>query len=172
MPVPTFHVTISGNAVTAYAAIVATCTAAVQLSNYLRDRPRIKLRVQRNMQLYGDPYYKGEILTLISVLNTGRRPVTISGLGAQRLFPYNPFVLTMTRPPLPYELTEGKSLIGILPGKEINLSTIDWWEASDAVGRMYRLKVAPWYSRSISNMRWFRRRRQEAKEKSKAAVNQ
>jgi hypothetical protein len=53
--------------VAAYAAIVSTLTGTMQLLNSRRDRARIRLFVQRNMQIIGDPHpgteapYRGEV---------------------------------------------------------------------------------------------------------------
>ena len=51
VPVPNIHVTISGSVVAVYAAVVSTITGSVQLWHFFRDRARIKLTVQRNMEI-------------------------------------------------------------------------------------------------------------------------
>jgi hypothetical protein len=156
MPVPTFHINISGNVVAAYGAVLATITGAVQMANFLRDRRLVKVRVQHDMEMIGDPRYANVTLTIVTVINAGRRPVTITGVSAYRLFPLKPFVFTDTRPALPYELTEGKQLLALGDLKTIDLTTIEHWEAYDALGNTYRLFVAPWHKRWIS--RWRRKR--------------
>jgi hypothetical protein len=113
---PTFHISISGSVVAAYAAIFSTITAAAQLWNYARDRARIKVTARTNMQLMGDSKYKaGQTLLIVTVANLGRRPVTITTVGGHRQYPSLPFVVVGCRPRLPYELTEGKNLIAIVP---------------------------------------------------------
>ena len=109
MPAPTFHITISGSVVAAYAAVVSTITGAVQLSNFLRDRARIKVSVRRNMQIVGDPRYDGKTLTLIYVANTGRRPVTITTVGAQRLYAHNHIVVPNCNPALPHDSRKARA---------------------------------------------------------------
>ncbi len=163
MPALSFHIAFSGSAIAAYAAVVATSTAAVQIFNYLRDRARIKLEVRRNMQFIGDSRFGGQSLTLVSVANHGRRPVTITTVGALRLYPHDHIVIPQSRPALPYELTEGKSLIAIIPPCDLDFTAIDMWEAYDAVGHRYVLRVAPWYVRVLSNLRWRRQWRRAAK---------
>lgn len=87
MLAPSFQINVSGSMLAAYAAVVSTITGAVQLLNFLRDRTRVKVSVRRNMQIIGDPRYEGKTLTLVYVVNSGRRPVTITTVGAQRLYP-------------------------------------------------------------------------------------
>jgi hypothetical protein len=89
MPVPNLHVTISGSVVAVYAAVVSTITGSVQLWHFFRDRARIKLTVQRNMEIVGDPRYARKSLTIVRVANQGRRPVTITTVGIQS-FPRQP----------------------------------------------------------------------------------
>jgi hypothetical protein len=80
------------------------------------------------MQIIGHPRYDGQTLTLIYVANAGRRPVTITTVGAQRLYPHNHIVIPNVNPALPCELTEGKNLIAIMPPCDLDFSTIDLWE--------------------------------------------
>lgn len=82
--------------------------------------------------------------------------MTITTVSAYRLFPAKPFLFTDTRPALPYELTEGKQLMALGDLKSIDLTTIEHWEAYDALGNPYRLFLAPWYKRWVC--RWRRRR--------------
>jgi peptidoglycan/LPS O-acetylase OafA/YrhL len=122
MPVPNLHVTISGSVVAVYAAVVSTITGSVQLWHFFRDRARIKLTVQRNMEIVGDPRYARKSLTIVRVANQGRRPVTITTVGAYNLFPDNPFIIPECNPALPHELTEGKSLMAIIPSCDLDFS--------------------------------------------------
>ena len=55
---PNIHITISGSAVAVYAAVVSTITGSVQLWHFFRDRARIKLTVQRNMEIIGGPVHR------------------------------------------------------------------------------------------------------------------
>jgi hypothetical protein len=167
--VPTFHITISGTVTAAYAAVVSTFTAIVQIFNYRRDRSRIKLTARYDQMMYGggDPKYRGEVLTIVYVENHGRRPVTITTVGARCLHPDYDLVICDVQPPLPHELTEGKKLAAILPANTLDISRIDLWEASDAVGRIYALKVASWRKRFISTRKRKAEWRREAGEKTK-----
>src|SRR5882724_2956906 len=162
---PTFHITISGSVVAVYAAVISTITGLVQLSNFLRDRARVKVTVRHNMQIVGDPRYDGKTLTIVRVINSGRRPVTINTVGAECLYPHNHFVIPDCKPPLPYELTEGKNLVAIIPPCDLDFSRVNFWQASDEVGRTYKFHVAAWYSRVVSRVRWrleWRRKKRES----------
>jgi hypothetical protein len=170
MPAPSTHITISGSAVAIYAAIVSTITGSVQLWHFFRDRARIRLTVQRNMEIIGGPVHR-KGLTLVKVANRGRRPVTIATVGAHSLFPHDSFVILECNPQLPHELTEGKTLMAIIPPCDLDFSRVSYWEACDAVGRAYRLYAAPWYARVLSNFNWRRKWKRDKKKKQTARTS-
>ena len=170
MPMPNIHVTISGSVVAVYAAVVSTITGTVQLWHFFRDRARIKLTVQRNMEIIGGPVHR-KGLTIIRVSNLGRRPATITTVGARRLFPDTHIVVPECNPQLPHELTEGKSLMAIIPPCDLDFSRIVLWEAYDAVGRPYQLYVARWYVRLMSRTRWWLKWRRDGKKMQTARAN-
>jgi hypothetical protein len=154
---PTFHISISGNVVAGYAAVLSTVTGAFQLRNYYLDRARIKVTAQPNMQIYGDPMYAGKTLIMVRVANLGRRPVTITSVGGYRRQPKNvAFVLGNCVPELPHELTEGKSLTAIVEASEIDVSNVHWWYATDAVGGHYDSDNVNWLSRKMAWRSWIR----------------
>lgn len=168
MPVPTFHLSISGSLVAAYAAVLSTITGTVQVFNYFRDRAHIIIRVQHNMEMVGDPRYEGMTLIIMYVVNAGRRPITVTGVGAYRLFPHNPFVLTDERPRCPCELTEGKQQMAIIDQKDLDLSVMESWEAYTSTGKTYRLAVVPWYRRRWNRRKFLREAVAEGKKKKTA----
>src|SRR5260370_13139549 len=87
MPLHNIHVTISGSVVAVHAAVGSTITGSVQLWHFFHDRSRIKLTVQRDMEIVGDPLYARKGLTILRVANQGPPPFTITTAGAQRLIP-------------------------------------------------------------------------------------
>ena len=91
------------------------------------------------MQIVGDPRYRGVTLTIVRATNVGRRPVTITSLGASGLYPNLSFAITDTNPQLPCEITEGKYIAAHLPQSGIDFPTIDFWEAGDSHGRVHKL---------------------------------
>lgn len=153
MPSPTINLPISGTAIAIYGAVLSTITAAVQIITHLKDRAKLKIDVQHNMLMVGDSRYARMRLTKMNVVNIGRRPVTITGVGAYRLAPHDPFVFVDTRPACPCELTEGKQLTAIVDQNGLDFSLMESWEAYTSSGKTYRLAIVPWYKR-----RWNRRK--------------
>jgi len=170
MPVPQFHLSISGSVLAAYGAVLSTITAAVQVVSHYKDRAHLKIRVQPNMETMGDRLYDGKTLVIMYVSNAGRRPVTIAGVGAFRLFPNKPFVIVDTRPVCPVEITEGKQLTAFMDQSQLDLSAMESWEAYTATGQTFRFAVVPWYRR------WWNRRKfrsqaiKDGKEKTVASA--
>ncbi|HEX2661522.1 MAG TPA: hypothetical protein VHM93_01715 [Candidatus Acidoferrum sp.] len=164
MLTPTITIHISGSAIAIYGAVLSTITAGVQVVTHLKDRVRLRVHVQHNMEtIGGDPRYAQKKLTIMRVSNAGRRPTTVTCLGAYRLFPHNPFIIADIRPQCPCELTEGKELSAILNQEGLDLSVMESWEAYTATGGTFRLSVVPWYRR-LWNRRKFRRAAMEKKQ--------
>lgn len=164
MPTPSLDIRISGNLLALYGAVVATTTGVIQIANFIRDRARVKVSVQHDMEMVGDPRYEGITFTILTAVNIGRRPVTIKSMGAYYLHPAKAFVVGDTRPVLPCELTEGKQVMALVDQSDLDLTKIEEWQAWDTAGRTFALPVAPWYKRWKSR----RARRKTAKEKAKA----
>ena len=165
MPIPDFHLSISGSLLALYGAVLSTITATAQIIAHMRDRAKITVTVRPNMRIYGDPHSEGMTFTMVYVTNAGRRTATIVSIGAHCLHPDDPFVVAHSSPEAPCELTEGKQMVAKLEESALlDLGTIERWEALDTTGRRYKLLVAPWYKRWLSHLRRrieFRRRRKE-----------
>jgi hypothetical protein len=144
---PSIHINISRSVIAFYGAILATITATIQIKNYLRDKVRVRLSVQRDMGVFGDPDCEHMTFVMVHVANAGRRPVTITGVGAFCLYPAQcgAFLDVMPRPPC--ELTEGQYLLTKINQEGLEFSTIEYWYATDALGRSHKLPFAPWYRR-------------------------
>ena len=69
----TFHISISGSVLALYGATLSTITATAQVVWFMRDRARVKVTYQRNMELVGhpDPRYQGMTLTILRAVNAG-----------------------------------------------------------------------------------------------------
>jgi hypothetical protein len=156
MPFP--NIGTSATVVAFYGAILSTITASVQLAHFLRDRVRVRVTVHRNRVIVGDPRRDPkELLIEVTATNVGRRPVTITTMGALRLYPHQThYVFPDIIPQLPCELTEGKYVQTLLPQKGFDFENISSWEAYSTTGKIFRLNQAPWYKRWPSD---FKRRR-------------
>jgi hypothetical protein len=148
------NLNITASAVAWYAAIVSTFTAAVQLANYARDRVRVHVNFQRDMELVNDRAYEGMTVTFVNVVNSGRRRLTITNVGAVRLTGKS-WVFTDARPPLPHVLEEGEQIQVIVDQDGLNFDEIQSFVAYDAQGRKFNKHYAPWYKR----VRWYYQRK-------------
>lgn len=149
-----FHIEITGSTVAFYGAVLSTITATAQVISFLRDRARVKVTYQRNMELVGhpDPRYQGMTLTMLRAVNAGRRPVTITGMGAYRLYPRKAFVCADTVPAIPVELTEGKYVTAMVDERDLDFEHVETFEAWDAAGRKFGCNIAPWHKRTWSRL--------------------
>ncbi|HEY6351940.1 MAG TPA: hypothetical protein VI636_21300 [Candidatus Angelobacter sp.] len=156
------HMTISGTAVAIYAAVLSTLTAGIQIINYVRDRVRIRISVRPDMALFGDP--SQTLFTMVDVANSGRRPVTITGIYVTCLHPHRCWYFTDVAPKVPYELTEGKYLQVKFDQKDFDFSQVEYWCAVDSVGRKHKLRTGWFYKRWWSGVQrtWARCRRRLA----------
>jgi len=118
------------------------------------------------MEIVGDPKYRGATLTVLTVTNVGRRPVTITTFGAIGLYPHNSLVAAETQPPLPREITEGQYITSNWPQDELDFSTIDYWAAWDSHGTEHRLREAS------SFKHWKSVRQQKREWRKKKALKQ
>ena len=168
MPVPVIHINITASVVAAYAAVISTITGAVQVVNHFKDRVSLRIHVQNNMELIGDPRYAEMTLTTLWISNKGRRPVTITNVGAYRLHPHKPFIVPDTRPACPCELTEGKQMTAIIDQSDLDSSVIESWEAYTATGKTFRLAVVPWYRRCWNRRKLKRHAMEEGMKKAQA----
>lgn len=148
MAQPHLTLTISASVVAWYAAIVSTVSSAIQFANFLRDRPHVKLKVQKDMKIFGDPRHPEErIHTIVTAVNAGRRPLTIISIGLLYLDNLGIAFLD-TVPKLPTELTEGKHVQAYLNQGDLNFGKISHFYVGDATRRQFRLNIAPWYRRA------------------------
>jgi len=166
MPIPTFNIHITGNALAAYGAILSTITASAQILSFLRDRAHLRIYIQHDREIVGDPRYAGMTLTMINVSNKGRRPVTITNVGGYRLHPHKAFIVFDATPRIPCELTEGKQLIAMFDQNEVDFTQMEAYEVYTATGTTFRLNVAPLYRRWWS--RWKRKRQWRLEDKGES----
>jgi hypothetical protein len=93
---------------------------------------KVKLSVKKNMTVVGDSQYEGVTLTILTITNVGRRPVTIRSVGAINIYPGPHFVAGDTKPILPCEITEGKFVTTFLDQAGIDCKVDYWaWDSHD-----------------------------------------
>lgn len=146
--------------IAAWGAVLSTISIAWQLSG---DRVKVKVTAKRSRKIIGSRRYDGMLLTIVEVTNVGRRPVTITSIGAINLYPHHHFVVTDTIPALPCEITEGKYISAMLDQADLDFSIIDYWNACDSHGRGHNLREATLFKHWKS---WFQSRRAWRKKES------
>ena len=78
MALPEISITISAATVAWYAAIVSTVSVAIAILNYLGDKRRLKVSASHGFLTgVGDDTTK----VILTAANTGKRPVTVQGVG-------------------------------------------------------------------------------------------
>jgi hypothetical protein len=142
----TLTITITAEAVAWYAAIVATVSVVVQAAIFFRDRKGAKVTFRRDHIVMGDPRYTGTY-TIVDVINTGRRPFTLTNLGMMYLEARGAVFVHVT-PNLPCLLTEGQKATALVDQHDLRFEEIRSFEAYDASGRTFRANVASWPRRS------------------------
>ena len=154
------EITISASIVAWYAAIVASIGAVIQTASYLRDRSRLKVAFQRDMQFVNDPRHPDDMtFTVITITNIGRRPIMVRNAFMQR--PGNRgAVFTDVQPAIPCELSEGKFITVAVDQAQLDLNDVAYFAASDSAGRVFCAPVAPVHKRAwwAVRRRWHRKR--------------
>ena len=136
-----------------YAAVIATINAAWSIYSIWRDKPKLALKANLGFPL--GPSRHGPICLYIEVVNEGRRPITVEGIGLKlnngQLVSYIP-----REGELPKRLQEGESCKVRLELEEtrneiakIYANPSHIW-ARDNTGRKYFQKLDPKISRSLS----------------------
>lgn len=129
-------------------------TVVIAVIAYFRDRVRLKVTYQTGVITHNFPGIRpDELVTTLTVTNTGRRPVTIRQLRYRELRKNMWYIFRDSLPQHPCELTEGDFLVGFIKETEDYIDTVAYFSAVDASGREYRVGVAPLYMRAIWNIR-------------------
>ena len=149
-----FQLVIDAQVVAWYAAIVSTLLLALRFADYRRDRVKVKVRVRTHQLTFNFPgIEKDELVTTLTVTNSGRRPVTICNLIGRALRTNRGWVFPSSTPDLPCELTEGRHLIGTFKESGFDFDDVSYFAAVDASDQEYRAYAAPWYKRAFWNIR-------------------
>lgn len=147
----TLTIEVTASHVAWYGAILATISAAVHLGNYFRDRKRGKVSFQRNMS-FAPPGLYTSVYTIVTVVNTGRRPFTINTIALTYLNGGG-MVFTDVVPALPCELKEGQQARAIVDEVGIDFGKVRSFVAYDATGHRFQVNVASWPRRAYWTVR-------------------
>jgi hypothetical protein len=147
------------NLLAAYGAItgvVQLLNAATNLrKNLIGDRADIKISHKRETEETecDGQIYAGEEFTVVTVRNKGRRPVHITRLQAQRLFPNGPLVLDCA-PELGHTLIEGGTPVtACFDDERLSLDEVQSFEAYESEERVGVKHVARFHHRAWSSLR-------------------
>src|ERR1700674_1085975 len=131
-PVPLFTITITASVVAWYAAIVSTIAVFIQIAHFFRDRTKLSVSYQRDMAMANAPAYAGMTITLVRVVNTGRRKLTLTHLGAMRLKSPPRWLITDAVTSFPRVLQEGEQLQVLVDHAGLDFDHLRSFEAYDA----------------------------------------
>lgn len=137
---------VSTKVVAWYGAIVATITLLILGFNTWRDRARIKVSAKCGWRIFGPspiPYDQSKDYIGITVINKGRRSVTITKAGLKLKKGKHEWLIAADS--MMYkqrELTEGKSCDFLIEQEQVDLNNIDYAWACDATGKTYKGKVS------------------------------
>ena len=128
-----------------YGAILSTIVIIWDVIKYYKDKPKIKVQVDVGPH-YSLKRYESEIG--VTVINIGKRPVTIVAHGYQFRDKSENGVIEMTEDDLPKELLEGQHCQLFVDTNVSFEHKILYWWVRDASGRKYYSNKHPvWVER-------------------------
>jgi len=128
--------------------LISLFSLLVSYLNFKRDRADVRLDFQKDRQLIGQLLHGFKPHTnyiCLSVLNKGRRTVTIEKAGATFLKEKGGLIFSDSMIFGSRELREGKRIDFLTEQEGLNLDDINSFEAYDSVGNVYRKHYASWY---------------------------
>lgn len=140
-----------GDLIALWGGITGTIGLIISHRNYKRDRADIVVEVKKDMNIINSPTYDPkEIYTCLTILNKGRRPVTISKTGYVYLTKIGGAILSDSMIYGSREVVEGKSTDYLIRQKDVKFNDINYFAAYDAIGNTYKKYYAPplkrfWY---------------------------
>lgn len=138
---------IRENPVAWYGAIVATISVILNVLKYLKDRPQIRIKFQKDMKIFDSPLYnRNKTYLVITVINTGRRPIKITNAGTRVYMGEKKFMVFSDSFTIPGEriLTEASpSTVFCVDQNLVDLENIEYFFAEDAIGRIYKKFLSP-----------------------------
>jgi len=126
---------------TVFGLIIGVSAFVLSILNYHRDKAKIHINLQWNMESINDNDLHG----IISISNTGRRPIYISHLALKLPKNYNSEYLLIMDGLSGQKLTEGDApLIFTIPHNEMDIYKNDWKtiiaQVTDSSGKIWKSK--------------------------------
>lgn len=135
------------NDLSVWALVTAAVSMGVSWLSYFRDKPDADVIVFKEAIFPGAN--NNERYMSINITNTGRRPLTISSVGYQRLWQFKTTAVIVATNQLPKKLDEGDGVVCLFKRSEV-LENGSWKGvafvfASDTTGKQYRRNMAPFH---------------------------
>jgi hypothetical protein len=151
----TEYVAITGLVLAAYGAILSTVNSVLQYLGHKRENADVAIVVRPNMTTLGDYHgpYAGMVMTIITVANRGKRPLTIVGIAASQLDSRTHIVFGDIHPPLARLLAESESVTAYADEADGSLKWLHSIYTWDSANRKFSKHMAPLYRRIWSHIR-------------------
>jgi hypothetical protein len=144
-----FIISAKTNWIAVYGAIFATLGFVLSVSNYLRDRAKVRIQYKEEWKMLGhhEHYKENTLYSEIRVINKGRRPIKIEKLGARVnnkqdwIIIFDPYWFNRTN----RILTEENPSTSIYWEKKLfDQKNIYYFTVTDASGKNYRMWLHRW----------------------------
>lgn len=150
MNVTTESVALYGAVVATISILIALFSLALQAVTVVRDKKKVLVKLSYNNRIFGEdsPYKEGEDYISMDIINSGRRPVTITSIG---------LMLYTARKYLPvdavrkgrFTLQEGEKETFVMEQKLVKQSTVRYVYAIDSTGIAYKKNMDSFLVRFI-----------------------
>ncbi|PIV22907.1 MAG: hypothetical protein COS40_05060 [Deltaproteobacteria bacterium CG03_land_8_20_14_0_80_45_14] len=142
MNVP-INISISAEAVAWYAAIVSTLALIITFLKYWSERINVVVKCKSNWRVIGGGsiYAPNKDYVVVTVINKGKRPVTIQNVGFVSKNKKDEKGILSDSLLGPRELKEGKSTDYLIEQDLVDLKKIKYFVAYDLTGRAYKGKL-------------------------------
>lgn len=141
-------ISVSAETIAWYAAIMATCSVILTFLKYLNDRVNVVLKCRADYRIGGQgdlhPYKRDTDYVVITVINKGKRPITIKSVHyvlKHKKDKCKRGILTDSLIQPFRKIQGGESTDYLLEQKYADLDNVKYFIAYDATGRAYRGKL-------------------------------
>ena len=144
----TFYIAVSAAILSAWNSLVLTWNSLV---SYLRDRQTVEIDFRQEDTYWEDDEGHGGIehtYTVVTVENTGKRPVKISEVRARLL--KHGWTSLACQPATPAVLSDHHTITAAATEEELDINEVAAFEAHRPIGKPFTKMVAPWFTR----LRW------------------